>query len=542
MAKGKREKGKGILAAIFCLPLAFIVYFLISYSSQSITLDRVKSVAVKTPGSEEVLFEQQSDIDFFVDMLTSSSSISTAMRDVTGEEPVYIICDRGDKRIEYKLYPTLNLSGCLLVGPESKLFVLPQETARQLMLRDEFSYLYASHFLPTLSVVSRENKYTVLPTECDWSYYKSDDELYKYTPAEFSDGNNTFAIIQGKENTLEFSASVNTTPCELSDISYISESGTEYSIKDISELDLSVDTLVSVAFTAKWSSINGARAYGEAKYKFNIMYDIPAVLELNQHDYKQGDVIVIGATHLNENEDISLKTLLDVPVMKFGMTDRSKGVALIPVGLSNTPGAYTLELNAGGDTISEVINIASLDNSDWKIIPIDSEQYNSMLSPERMNEFNETIAKATETRPEKNYFTYGSKSLKAPVSSKTAAYKFGQTVNLGIADISGDSGERTCNGVVYEVKDGTSVRSAQAGIVVYSGTLAPTGNTVIVYHGYGIYTYYYHLDNVNVREGYELNNGEIIGTAGKSGFTDGKTVLHYAISIDGVFVNPEWFY
>ena len=542
MAKGKGGKGKGILAAILCLPLAFIVYFWISYSSQSITLDSVKSVAIKTPGSDEVLFESQGDIDFFVDMLINSSSISTAMRDVTGEAPVYITCDRGDKRIEYKLYPTLNLSGCLLVGPESKLYVLQQDTAKQLMLRDEFSYLYSSHFLPTLSVVSGENKYTVNPTECDWSYYKSDDELYKYTPAELSSGNETFAIIKGKENTLEFGASVNTTPFELSNVSYVAENGTEYSIKDISELDLSVDTLLTVEFTAKWSAINGAKAYGEAKYKFNIMYDIPAVLELSKHDYKQGDVIVIGATHLNQNEEISLKTMLNVPIMKFGMIDKSKGVALIPVGLINTPGAYTLELNAGGDTISEVINVALIDNGEWKTFAVTNEQYEEMLSLEKMNEFNEEIANVTETRPEENYFTYGVNKFKSPVGDKKAALGFGQQINLGIADISGDSGERTCNGVVYEVKAGTSVRSAQAGKVVYCGTLAPTGNTVIVYHGYGIYSYYYHLDTVNVRNGYELNDGEIIGTAGKSGFTNDKTVLHYATSIDGVFVDPACCY
>jgi murein DD-endopeptidase MepM/ murein hydrolase activator NlpD len=44
-----------------------------------------------------------------------------------------------------------------------------------------------------------------------------------------------------------------------------------------------------------------------------------------------------------------------------------------------------------------------------------------------------------------------------------------------------------------------------------------------------------------VKQGDVLKSGATIGNAGKTGFTNGKTVLHYAISVDGTFVDPLKF-
>ena len=166
MSRGKAAKGGGILAVILCIPLAFIVYFWISYSSQSISLSSVRGVTLVTPSGESVL-ESRSDVDFFVSMSLDAQSISTAMRDVSGEQAVEIIYDRGDKPITYRLYPSLNLSGCLLVGPEtdgkSKLYVLDTDQAKQLLLRSEFEYLYSSQFLPVLTVSTGNERTEVAP-------------------------------------------------------------------------------------------------------------------------------------------------------------------------------------------------------------------------------------------------------------------------------------------------------------------------------------------------------------------------------------------
>ena len=73
MASGSgAKKGKSLLAVILCIPLAFIVYYLISYSSQSVSIGNVKEVTVQIPGGSETVFDKRADVDFFVDLLNGA--------------------------------------------------------------------------------------------------------------------------------------------------------------------------------------------------------------------------------------------------------------------------------------------------------------------------------------------------------------------------------------------------------------------------------------------------------------------------------------
>lgn len=542
MAKGKKkDKFNAILAVVLCLPLVFIAVFLINHFTRSISLEDINSVTVKISDDVSYTFDKNEDVMFFVDLLSGCSPINSAMRDVSNEKSVYIICSDGDYSYEYEFYPSLDLSGCLLVDSKGSLYVPAAESAKELLLRNEFDFLYADLFLPNLSVISGNNSYTVSPVESEWSYYKADGEIYSYSPEKLSDGSEVFMITKGLENTLSFAPDDTKLPYELLDIKYVSQSGTEYNIQNISELDLSFDTLLDVSFTAKWGSLNGAKAFGEAKYKFKIRYDIPSVIEIPVKDYTIGDVIKIDATHLNEDEKVELVTLLDTKGIDFDVLSEGKGIALIPVGLTNAAGKYPVELVTVTGSVKEDIQINALERGNFVSLPnIDETQYNDMMSLDKMTELETKLASITAKRPELNYFVFGEDNLSAPVTSKNILHQYGQQVNIK-AYSNNDVGNRVCKGIVYGLEAGSQVRSAQAGEVVFSGTLAPTGNTVVVYHGYGIYTYYYHLDSLDVVLGDIVNKGQVVGKAGSTGYTNEKTVLHYAVSIDGIFVNPETF-
>ncbi len=541
MAKSRKaSKIKSVLAAIFLVPIIFIVYFFVIYSSKTISLENINNVTVLVNGENSASFDTKEDIDFYVDMLNSSLSINSAMRDVSQEKPVYITCKREDKTIEYRFYPSLNLTGCLLVSPEGELYVLQNETAKQLLLRDEFSYLYSSYFMPTLSIVTGVESKEIYPIESQWNYYKTDGVQYSYTPPQYANGEEIFTIYKGFENKLQFSKTAEGIPYELTDFICISEDGVEHKIKDVSELDFSVDTIVSVSFVAKWSGRNGAQASGQAKYSFNVYYDIPSTLTLDKTEYTCGEVIQINASNLNPDEKVNLETLLKYSNLRFDKLKDGEGIGFIPVGIKNAPGDYTLSITTDVGGISEKITVNAIEGEDWVPFSVTKEEYDSMLSLSRKEAFEKTLADLTATRLETNYFTYGEDKFGSPVNDK-AEYNYGQTINLGLTDVIGDSGERTVEGMVYLLDEGTSVKSVQKGKVVFNGVLAPTGKTLIIYHGYGIYSYYYHLDSAAVSIGDEVDAGQEIGIAGTSGYTNGKTALHYCVSIDNVFVNPQWF-
>lgn len=64
------------------------------------------------------------------------------------------------------------------------------------------------------------------------------------------------------------------------------------------------------------------------------------------------------------------------------------------------------------------------------------------------------------------------------------------------------------------------------------------GNSIIIEHKYGYTTQYWHLDEVFVKEGDNVKQGEKIGSLGKTGRVTGPN-LQYNILIGTTYVNPE---
>jgi murein DD-endopeptidase MepM/ murein hydrolase activator NlpD len=98
---------------------------------------------------------------------------------------------------------------------------------------------------------------------------------------------------------------------------------------------------------------------------------------------------------------------------------------------------------------------------------------------------------------------------------------------------------RKHNGVDYAAPQGTVVRSAGDGKIVFRGSLRGYGNTVIVEHGAGYRTLYAHLDKYNDRQrmGSEVRQGQTIGYVGSSGMATGPH-LHYEFLVNGEHRNP----
>ena len=77
-------------------------------------------------------------------------------------------------------------------------------------------------------------------------------------------------------------------------------------------------------------------------------------------------------------------------------------------------------------------------------------------------------------------------------------------------------------GIDIAAKKGTKIKSAATGIVTMAeDDLYYTGGTIIMDHGHGISTIYSHLENVIVKVGDKINQGDIIGTVGSTGRSTG---------------------
>lgn len=84
---------------------------------------------------------------------------------------------------------------------------------------------------------------------------------------------------------------------------------------------------------------------------------------------------------------------------------------------------------------------------------------------------------------------------------------------------------------------GTVVVAPAPGVVVLAETLAVRGNAVILDHGAGLHTGYWHLSQIAVQVGQQVKRGEKIGEVGTTGLSTGAH-LHWEMRIGVTPVNP----
>lgn len=88
--------------------------------------------------------------------------------------------------------------------------------------------------------------------------------------------------------------------------------------------------------------------------------------------------------------------------------------------------------------------------------------------------------------------------------------------------------------------EGTPVYSVNRGRVVWRGELFFGGNSIIIDHGLGLYSMYFHLSRILVEEGKIVERGEQIGLVGSTGRASGPH-LHWGIRLLNARVDPISF-
>ncbi len=96
------------------------------------------------------------------------------------------------------------------------------------------------------------------------------------------------------------------------------------------------------------------------------------------------------------------------------------------------------------------------------------------------------------------------------------------------------------SGTDFRASLGSPVKAINDGVVVLAKMRYYAGGSVIIDHGRGIYSCYYHLSRFKVEPGEKVKRGEIIALSGQSGRVTGPH-LHLTIKIKGISVDPMQF-
>ncbi|MDX8532496.1 peptidoglycan DD-metalloendopeptidase family protein [Mesorhizobium sp. VK25A] len=97
------------------------------------------------------------------------------------------------------------------------------------------------------------------------------------------------------------------------------------------------------------------------------------------------------------------------------------------------------------------------------------------------------------------------------------------------------------DGVDIAVPEGTPIKAAENGVVIYAGDgLKEFGNTVLVRHENGLVTVYGHASSIEVQRGQKVKRGQEIALSGMSGTTDSPK-LHFEVRKNSAPVDPSGY-
>lgn len=102
------------------------------------------------------------------------------------------------------------------------------------------------------------------------------------------------------------------------------------------------------------------------------------------------------------------------------------------------------------------------------------------------------------------------------------------------------NGSEFHTGIDIPAPQGYDIKAAEEGYVTLSEWITGYGNTVIVYHGGGLYTLYGHNSELIAKEGDRVKGGQVIAKCGSTGYSTGSH-CHFEVRLNGEHVNP-WDY
>jgi murein DD-endopeptidase MepM/ murein hydrolase activator NlpD len=216
--------------------------------------------------------------------------------------------------------------------------------------------------------------------------------------------------------------------------------------------------------------------------------------------------------------------------------------ALAGVSLETAPGSYSLDLTGErpankGDVPSDGSKVAF------------SRKFTVYRAKYPKTEVKLTVeGKFTEPSPEQQKQIAESVKVKQDYLDRVTPDrewdgKFTAPADAAISDVFGSQrifngkAQRPHLGLDFRVPSGTPVASMNSGTVLLARFLYFEGNCVIIDHGQGLLTLYFHLSEFKVKEGDTVERGQVVGLSGGTGRATGPH-LHVTVRWQGVSLDP----
>jgi murein DD-endopeptidase MepM/ murein hydrolase activator NlpD len=208
---------------------------------------------------------------------------------------------------------------------------------------------------------------------------------------------------------------------------------------------------------------------------------------------------------------------------------------LAGVDIERTPGKYTLDLTGQSATSKAPLKFTytfAIARADYPKIKVNLavEKKFTEPSPEQQAQIAESVKVKRDylgrVTPDREW----NGNFSAPVGAGTSDVFGSQRIFNGVA-------QRPHFGLDYRVPTGTPVAAMNDGTILLARFLYFEGNCVVIDHGQGLLTLYFHMSELKVKEGDPVKRGQLIGLSGGTGRATGPH-LHVAVRWQATYLDP----
>lgn len=253
-------------------------------------------------------------------------------------------------------------------------------------------------------------------------------------------------------------------------------------------------------------------------------------ISLSADTFKAGDMISVTVDHINSNTKLDITTTLDFEPHFF--VSGNKATSMIPAKISTRPSNYGVTVYIDGVENKFTIEVVDAD------FETETFEVDSSVADSTVNNNNANIEYSNATDEHKASSAdefYAADGFAMPIVQE----KFRVSSSFGYTRVINGAASRH-GGVDFPAPAGTPVTATGSGKVLFAQFLQLTGNTVIIEHGNGLKSWYYHMSAIDCKPGELLKKGDPVGKVGTTGFSTGNH-LHFAMSVNDVYTNPWQF-
>jgi len=542
-------KNKALTVILVILMLVPTVVAIVNYAmmqgGEAASYNTV-AVELKDFNGNAYTFERDGNnsemLDYFINAIANAEEVSALPTSIEMGNYYTVTMKTTVDNYGYQFYYTVNAQDCYCRN-DTKTYKLSEKDAEKFLTGPYAGCLFENGTAPLMTLSGN----AVSPDSAIWKFKNSTEEYVEYDCS---------AIIKDEMESVSLEGGIsmdfNLQPDSLTVKIVEKDTANVLHDGDYSKLYLDVqkETKVTVEACAKWYEDANRTYYGEQVFKFDATLGAPAAFHAGIEKIMVGEFICVTGFNVNDPSKVTFTSEPDINYTPTFFKDEktSTVMALVPFNWNLPVGDYALTFAYGGTT--EVINVTVIEREneflDDRPITIPQSILENAGSDESHNKAIEVLREIAKKAGTTRYFEDGDILYYSDeTEGVTFKHGYGHTLTVKGTDVSLRN-----TGVDFIAAKDSDVVANLKGEIVYADHLDYSGYTVCIDHGYGLKTWYAHLNGVSVKVGDVVEKGDVIGKAGGTGFTDltgfhvGMTIFDtpictYAIWDNGCNTNKE---